>query len=118
MNAIQILEENLLKIDERIKTIDLQLKEIYKSLPINQTHYYRDLLNPVHHNLWEINKYLNRIEREKENIRYLPPSLSLEDINKLQRYSITYDAWYDWYLLEKEDDWKYVRYNDLIDLLK
>lgn len=56
----------------------------------------------------------NFIESLKNEISS-PPSL---DIDSLQRYEATEYPWLDWYYIEENDNWEYVRYESLVDLLR
>ncbi len=57
------------------------------------------------------------LQEAKERISKLPPTISQEDIEKLQRYYYQKH----WMVLEYDNsrtDWLYIRYDDIISLLK
>lgn len=58
---------------------------------------------------------MQSIEKAIEKIRELPPTISQEDINKLQRYDHERETEWGW--MEESDEWEYVRYDSLISLL-
>ena len=58
---------------------------------------------------------VSTLETLKYEVLALP---SLESkIDTLQRYEATEYPWIDWYYIEENDNWEYVRYENVMDLL-
>lgn len=93
---------------QAIKIIDEMIKKLEKS---KNGHSNKDLTGVYVHE--KANLRIETLEEAKERIS----SLHSIDIDSLQRYSCWIDEWYQ-PNMNKSDDWEYIRYDDLLNLLK
>lgn len=92
---------------QAIKIIDNLLEEVQQYIDASK----RDK-TPQWTTVYEMQYSI--IEEAKKRISSLPSI----DIDSLQRYEATEYPWIDWYYIEENDNWEYVRYQSLIDLLQ
>lgn len=55
---------------------------------------------------------------EQNYLKSYTMKIDEKDLDLLQRYEATSYPWIDWYYIEEYDKWEYVRWENLLELLK